>query len=86
MLDGTHYFDCTCGSTEHTLRFTLDKAENELHTDVFLNQYRPIWQRVWTGLKYIFGYKCKYGHWDCWVLNKSDAARLRNMLDDFISE
>jgi len=27
MLDGTHYFECACGSDEHTIRFTLDKED-----------------------------------------------------------
>ncbi len=35
MLDGTHYFECRCGGSEHTLRFILDKEEKELHTDLF---------------------------------------------------
>ncbi len=84
MLDGTHYFECRCGSTEHTIRFTLDKEDNELHTDIYLNQWRPLWKRIWVGIKYIFGYKCKYGDWDCWILNKDDAKRLRDMCSEFI--
>jgi len=84
MLDGAHYFECKCGSTEHTLRFTFDKGNKELYTDIYLNQWRPLWKRILVGIKYIFGYKCKYGEWDCWVLNKADAKRLRDMCNDFI--
>jgi len=85
MLDGTHYFDCGCGSFEHTIRFSLNKEEGEIYTDVFLNQYRHFWKRVWIGIKYAFGYKCRYGHWDCWILDKSDVTRLRDMCDELIN-
>ena len=84
MLDGTHYFECDCGSVEHTLRFVIDKEDNELHTEIFLDAPYHWWVRVWIGIKYIFGYKCRYGHWDCWVLNINDAIRLRDMCKEVI--
>ncbi len=88
MLDGTEFFECRCGSSEHTLRFTLDiedPEDKELFTSIFLNQYRSIWKRIWIAIKYVFGYKCKFGHWDCWIMKENDAKRLRDMCDKFIS-
>lgn len=87
MLDGTNYFECGCGADEHTLRFTMDKGPEDpgIYTSIYLNQYRPWWVRVGGGLKYIFGYKCKYGHWDCWLMRDEDAKRLRDMCDDYLS-
>lgn len=82
MLDGTHYFECACGSDEHTLRFTLDKQEGEIYTSVFLNDWQPWWRRLLAAARYALGYKCRYGHWDCWILRSEDAARLRAMLDE----
>jgi hypothetical protein len=87
MLDGTYFFECRCGSNEHILRFTLDikDPENrEIYTSIFLNQYRSIFKRIWIGIKYIFGYKCRFGHWDCWILKEEDTERLRDMCDKFI--
>lgn len=86
MLDGTHYFECGCGADEHTLRFTLDLDERDLHTSIFLNDYRRWYQRLWVAIKYTFGYKSKYGDWDCWILHEPDAERLRKMLDEFIGK
>jgi len=80
MLDGTEFFECDCGGDEHTLRFTLDKKDNSLYTTIFLNQYRPWYSRFWVAIKYIFGYKSKYGHWDVWILRYEDAERLQTML------
>ena len=84
MLDGTHFFECECGSDEHTLRFTLDKEDGDIHTSIFLNQYRPWWKRIYVAIRYVLGYNCKYGHWDNWILNRDDACRLRDMCDEFI--
>jgi hypothetical protein len=87
MLDGTHYFECKCGSSEHTLRFVLDKDPTDpgIHTEIYLNQWRPWWKQAWIGLKYMFGYPCRYGHWDCWILSDDDAKRLRDMCDEYLS-
>jgi hypothetical protein len=77
----TEFFECACYSDEHTLRFSYDPDENEMFTSVFLNQYRNIFKRLWIALKYVFGYKCKYGHWDCFLMRPEDAERLKRLLD-----
>ena len=74
------YFTCECHSPEHTLIFTLDRESNEIYTSVFLLEPPSIWRRIWIGIKYIFGYKCKYGHWDCFSLKQKDVYRLINLL------
>lgn len=85
MLDGSYFFECRCYTEEHTLRFTLDKKDHEIYTSVFLNDWMPLYKKIWTAIKYVFGYKCRYGHWDCWIMQAEDAKRLRDMLDDFIN-
>ena len=88
MLDGTEFFECDCGSEEHTLRFTLELDNVPegavLYTTIFLNNWQHWYQRVWIAIKYIFGYKCKYGHWDSWNLRKQDAKRLQSLLEKVI--
>ena len=91
MLDGTHYFECGCGADEHTLRFTLDLDDEDepggkaIHTSIFLNNHYHWYKRLWIATKYLFGYKCKYGHWDSWILYEPDAHRLKLMLEEFIN-
>lgn len=77
----THYFDCKCESPEHTLRFSYDPEDNEIYTEVFLCQYRNPFQRIWTALKYVFGFKCKFGHWDCWLMKEEDCKRLVELVN-----
>jgi hypothetical protein len=82
----TEFFECSCHSDEHTLKFTLDmdefgSCENpELYTTVFLNDWIPWYSRIFVAIMYIFGYKSKYGHWDYFSLKEQDADRLINLL------
>ncbi len=80
MLDETEFFECKCYSDEHTLKFIYDEERNEIYTSIFLNQYRNIFKRINVAIKYIFGYKCKYGHWDVWILINDDSKRLIELL------
>lgn len=77
------FFVCQCFSDEHTLRFTFDTEEMEIFTSVFLNAWEPWYKRLWTAIKYFFGYKCKYGHWDSFIMKHEDVSRLRELLDQF---
>ncbi len=70
------YFECKCVSEEHLLRFSLDEENNELYSEVHLRQWRSWYKRTWVGIKYIFGYTCKYGHWDCNLFKDEDISRL----------
>lgn len=80
ILDETHFFECQCGSDEHTLRFIYDKEHNEVYLSIFLNNPR-FCKRIWLALKYVFGYKCKHGHWDNWLMHRGDASRLIYLLE-----
>ncbi len=76
------YFECQCFSDEHTLKFTLDEEQPEVYTSVFL--YSDSWlQRLWTAVKYVFGYKCKYGHFDCFLMREEDADRMISLLHKY---
>jgi len=82
MLDGSYFIECACGSDEHTLRFVLDKQEKELYVTVFLAE-QPLYLRIWNAIKYIFGYKSKYGHFYCWTMNPEDVDKFKKMIEDF---
>ena len=81
------FLSCDCFSDEHILRYTYyqDDEWEELYTHIALHQYRNFWKRLWTGIKYIFGYESRYGHWDCVSLTKKDAIRLRDFLNSFLN-
>lgn len=81
----TVFLECACYSDEHTLKFTLDIDPEcvDFYTSVFLNQTNNFFKRIWVALKYVFGYKCKYGHWDCFLLRKEDTTKLIEMLQEY---
>ena len=88
-IEKPEYFECACRSDEHTIKFQLldvgtdDRPIYEVYTSVFLNRYGNIFKRIWVAIKYVFGYKCKYGHWDCWLLHDDDLDRLLDLLTEY---
>lgn len=71
-----HFVVCSCKSSEHTLRFIYDSEIKELYCEVQLNQYRSLLKKLLIAIKYVLGYKCKYGHWDCTLIDKDEMEKL----------
>jgi hypothetical protein len=74
------FFGCSCYSHEHTLSMLLDEEDGDLYTSIFLNQYMGFFKRVWIAIKYVFGYKCVYGHFDCFSMRSEDVDRFIDLL------
>lgn len=81
MLDGDEYFECICGADEHALRFILNKEDKEIYTSVFMDADPRWYMRAWLMLKYVFGYRCRYGYFGSWCLRKEDVNRLKDLLN-----
>jgi hypothetical protein len=82
-----HFVVCACHSSEHTLRFIHDSSDNghyEMYTEVYLNNYRSIFKRIWVSIKYVCGYTSKYGHFDNTELSKEECVKLRDFLNNTI--
>lgn len=79
--DESQYFECLCHSSEHTLKFYLDPDDNIIHSEVFFHQYRSFFKRLLLAVKYLFGYKCRYGHW-----RPEDARRMQSLLNKLEQE
>ena len=79
-----YFLSCICGSPEHQLIFRYD--DEELWTEVHLaNSYNFI-GRIWVAMKYILGYRSKYGHWDCVLLDREKAEKLRDFIEEFLRQ
>lgn len=82
-MERGHYFECSCRSPEHTLRFWIDEDDPPiLAAYVFLGN-NTWFRRVWSAIKYVFGYRCRYGHFDEFILQQSDADRLIALLTKY---
>lgn len=74
-----HHIICQCHSTDHLVQFSADDPDEEdsvCYISVQLHPTHRWYERVWRALKYIFGYKCRYGHWDCTSLSQEEAQKL----------
>lgn len=76
-----HYFDCQCDCSEHVLRFVFDPVDGDVYTEVYLNNWKPLHQRLLIALKYVFKRKCDLGAFDCTMLRPEDYSRLKDLLD-----
>lgn len=76
-------FICQCCNTEHQLIFQYfpNDEDKEVYVSVHLTPEYNIWKRIWMAIKYIFGYKYMYGHFDEFIFKKSDADKLQKIVN-----
>lgn len=79
------YFECECYSPEHTLRISYDCSNQRDKFIAFYVQLSklPFWRRLWAGIKYIFGYECRYGHWEEFLLDDDDVLKIKWILSQY---
>jgi hypothetical protein len=75
-------FVCSCGSLEHQMMFWYDEEEKLLYTEVHLRTWHNSFRRLWYGLKYAFGYKCRFGAWDEFLFDTENEQKLYNHLKE----
>ena len=81
MKDTREIEICQCNNLEHQIFFQFDPDDgynDSLYINVALNHYYPWYKRIWTGLKYVLGYKCRYGNYDEIILDRKQVERIRD--------
>lgn len=76
-------FVCDCGDVNHQFVVTLDHYDNadpEVFVEVKLNPL-PFWKRLVHGIKYIFGYKSRFGDFGEITLNKTHVDGLEKVVN-----
>ena len=80
---------CECASPEHQVILSSIFEDEPEYQMVFISfhlvTYRNIFRRVWRSVRYIFGYRSRYGDWDEIMINKKTAKEIRDYLDRFIA-
>jgi len=79
---------CKCSSTEHQVVYWVDEEDSQVYMSVFLSPL-PLIERIWVAIKYIFGYKCRYGHWEEFVLgeeHREDLVKIAESLKPKVSD
>lgn len=79
------YFECICDSSEHVFRLAwFDDEPDEVYVDTPLIN-GSFWHRLTAGVRYIFGHKSRYGHFDEFVLNPQRVRTMRDSLNKFLA-
>ena len=72
---------CDCSSTEHQLIFQGDFEEPRMcYVEIHLCKL-PFWKRLWHGIKYICGYRCKYGEFEEVILTSEHVEELERVVE-----
>lgn len=71
---------CDCNSSEHQIIVTADKDKGLVFCHIHLAS-RGFFRRLINGTKYIFGYSCRFGHWEEFLFKKEHAVKLREISD-----
>lgn len=78
--------ECTCWYADHQvqLHYSEDAPYEGLYLTVHLTSPDNVFQRIWYAIRYIFGYKCRYGAWDELDLDRTDCQKVVTYLNDYI--
>lgn len=76
------HLDCCCSSVDHAIRFLHDPEDPDcpVYTEVVLIN-SGFWWRLKKGIKYIFGHQSDFGHFDCFLMEKESALKLREFIE-----
>ena len=80
------YLECCCNSMEHILRLSYFADEPDyIYIEFYLNQY-PWYKRVWIAIKYIFGYRSKFGEFGEFIFTSEKAKEFKDFLAKFLAK
>jgi hypothetical protein len=76
-IEQRHIFICSCYSLDHLIAFYYDREDFELHIQTRINPEYGFFKRIWLAIKYIFGYRSRFGEYDDFIFNPDDMEKLR---------
>ena len=80
-MEKTEVLLCSCRSEEHQILIHHYPEEQEVIFSYHLNSSDGFWSRLRKGLRYIFGYKCRYGHWDEIILTPQHIPQFQRIIE-----
>jgi hypothetical protein len=92
------FFVCSCGAWQDHIVVEYDRTNlknfseeegepfylDDLSLHVQMNHFLPWYKRLARAVLYVFAKDAKWYHWSETMLTKEDAARLRDVLTEFI--
>lgn len=68
---------CKCHSNEHIIIVDYFEEDDEFYIDIHLTPL-SFFERIIHAIKYIFGYRSKYGDFDTIILGSEDINKIIN--------
>lgn len=66
---------------EHQIVISYQEDDyQEVYCNIHLVK-RNFFRRLWISIRYIFGYRSRYGNWDEFIFNPDDADKLQKIVD-----
>lgn len=78
QLNNEEILICACHSTEHQIVIQKDDKDKVIYCSIHLAPL-PWYKRIVNGVKYIFGYRCKYGDFDEFLFDKKHVSLLKKI-------
>lgn len=83
-MEKTEILICSCNSTEHQIVIYKDEEDEKpfeklAYVHIHLTK-RSFKRRIIPAIKYLFGYRCKYGEWDEILLDKDHVSQLEELI------
>ena len=75
-MEDRKIFVCDCHSLEHQYTFWYDEEFNEVYFEPHLYNGGAWYTRFWNRLKYVFGYKARFGAWDEVIIKPEDSIEI----------
>ena len=72
---------CECNSTEHQLIVLYDNQDEypQVYFHIHLNK-KSFWNRLVYGIKYIFGYRSRFGAFEEFIFNPDDVEKIERIV------
>jgi hypothetical protein len=71
---------CECSSVEHQIVFSKFEDDDFVYCMIHLKKL-SFFKRLIHGIKYIFGYKCRYGDFEEFMLGKKNINKLKEIIN-----
>jgi len=71
--------DCACTTNEHVMIVTTFDDEPEVYLELHLSDVSFL-KKLLYAVRYIFGYKCKYGCFEEVIFSRENIIGLENMV------
>lgn len=80
------YLECDCEDGEHVLRLSwFDDDRDMIYVCCYIKKERW-YKRIWVGIKYIFGYRSKYGEFGEFLWRPNTVRKLVEFGKEFLDD